>query len=58
VALSFRDEKGVVQVRKGAIADVYARGGAEYLSIANGDTSETVRLDRIVDVDGVSLADD
>jgi len=47
-------EDGTPQERDAAVADVYSRGGAEYLVLASG---ETVRLDRLVEVDGRKLAD-
>ncbi|MFC4528170.1 hypothetical protein ISN76_14200 [Dyella halodurans] len=50
--ISFLDAQGVVTHRMTTIADVYARGGAEYLATGSG---ETFRLDRILEVDGVRL---
>lgn len=52
--ISFRDGEGVEQHRTAAVADVYARDGAEYLLLS---TDETLRLDQLVQVDGENLAD-
>jgi Rho-binding antiterminator len=52
--IRFRDAEGADQLRRAVIIDVYARAGAEYLSTSTG---EVVRLDHLVDVDGVRLAD-
>lgn len=52
--ISFRDESGSDQYRDTVITDVFAREGAEYLSM---DTGETLRLDHLVEVDGARLAD-
>lgn len=54
VRVRFRDEAGAQQERDAVITDVFARDGADFLSL---DTGETVRLDRVVDVDGVKLAE-
>lgn len=53
VRVLFRDEAGAQQERGAVITDVFARDGADFMSL---DTGETVRLDRVVDVDGVKLA--
>ena len=45
----FLDAEGTVQQRTAILTDVWAREGAEYLSTSTG---ETVRLDRLVAVDG------
>jgi Rho-binding antiterminator len=45
----FLDAEGTVQQRTAILTDVWAREGAEYLSTSTG---ETVRLDRLVTVDG------
>jgi Rho-binding antiterminator len=50
----FRDEGGVEQERTATIVDVYARDGAEYLALSTG---ETIRLDRLIQVDEARLAD-
>jgi Rho-binding antiterminator len=52
--IGFLDEDGLCQHRDAVITDVFARGGAEYLSLSTG---ETLRLDRLVEVDGARLAD-
>lgn len=54
VRVRFRDEAGAQHERDAVITDVFARDGADFLSL---DTGETVRLDRVVDVDGVKLAE-
>ena len=54
VAVHYRDETGALQRRSAVITDVFARGGADYLTLSSG---ETVRLDRVVEVDGEKLAD-
>lgn len=50
----FADAEGDVQVRSASISDVYAREGIEYLVTSTG---ETVRLDRLVEVNGERLSD-
>ena len=50
--VKFLDVEGTLQVRRTPIIDVYARSGAEFLVLATGDT---LRLDRIVAVDGTSI---
>jgi Rho-binding antiterminator len=50
--VSFRDGEGILQVRRTAITDVYSRGGAEYLVLG---TEETVRLDRLIAVEGALM---
>lgn len=52
--IGFRDAEGAEQRRTAAITDVYARDGAEYLSLSTG---ETLRLDQLLNVDGQNLAD-
>lgn len=52
--IRFRDEGGSEQDRDTVITDVFAREGAEYLSMGTG---ETLRLDQLVEVDGARLAD-
>lgn len=54
VQIGFHDEEGEVQRRTAAITDVFARDGAEYLSMSTG---ETLRLDRLLDVDSENLAE-
>ena len=51
-ALRFRDSSGTEQARSAVITDVYARSGAEYLSM---DSGETLRLDQLIEVAGVEL---
>lgn len=53
-AIGFRDEGGADQQRDAVITDVFAREGSEYVAL---DTGETVRLDRLVEVNGQRLAD-
>lgn len=52
--VSYVDENGAPQQRSAVIKDVFAREGADYLTLSSG---ETVRLDRLVEVDGYKLAD-
>ena len=52
--LRFIDDDGVTQVRDTRIVTLSARDGIEYAELGTG---ERVRLDRLVAVDGVSLAD-
>ena len=52
--ISFRDGSGIDQHRDTVITDVFAREGAEYLSMGTG---ETLRLDQLVEVDGARLGD-
>ena len=54
VQVSFRDADGAVKLGSAVITDVFARAGADYLSLSTG---ETIRLDQLIDVDGVKLAD-
>ena len=49
----FRDADGAVQLLSAAITDVYAKDGADYLTTSTGDT---LRLDQLIEVDGVKLA--
>jgi len=50
----YRDRDGVLQQRDAIIADVFARAGAEYVSLNSG---EVLRLDQLVEVDGEKLID-
>lgn len=50
----FLDDDGAVQHRHAGVSDVYARDGAEYLLLSNG---EQVRLDRLLAVDKSHLSD-
>jgi Rho-binding antiterminator len=52
--ISFRDQNGTEQRRGAAIVDVFAREGAEYLSMSTG---ETLRLDQLLAIDDARLAD-
>lgn len=52
--IAFLDPQGHLQWRRARIADVVTRAGGEFIQL---DTGEEVRLDRIVSVDGVRLAD-
>ena len=52
--IRYRGVEGGVQERTAAIADVFARNGVEYLVLSTG---ETVRLDRLLEVDGARLSD-
>lgn len=52
--IGFLDAEGAEQHRTASIIDVYAHDGAEYLSLSTG---ETLRLDRLLKVDGENLAD-
>jgi Rho-binding antiterminator len=52
--IRFRDGEGAVQLRSAAIIDVFARAGAEYLSMSTG---ETLRLDQLIEVDDAKLAE-
>lgn len=54
VPIVFRDGAGVLQARTARIADVYSRGGEEFLRMGTG---EAIRLDRLAAVDGALLAD-
>lgn len=53
-SVSYLDDDGVVQHREATVKDVFNRGGAEYVLLSS---SETVRLDRLVEVDGNKLSD-
>jgi Rho-binding antiterminator len=54
VQVCFRDGAGAVQACSGVITDMFARSGAEYLSLSTG---ETLRLDQLIEVDCAKLAD-
>lgn len=53
-SISFVDDGGAPQQRSAVIQDVFARQGPDYVTLSSGDT---VRLDRLVEVDGYKLAD-
>ena len=50
----FRNEAGDIERRSAVLNDVFARNGEEFLVLDSGDT---VRLDRLLEVDGEKLAD-
>ena len=52
--IRFLGTDGAPELRSAAITDVFAKAGAEYLSMSTG---ETLRLDRLLEVDGTRLAD-
>lgn len=52
--ISYHGDDGAAQERTAVIKDVYARDGAEYIAL---DSGELVRLDRLIEVNGVKLAD-
>ncbi|MCW5658781.1 MAG: hypothetical protein KIT60_13840 [Burkholderiaceae bacterium] len=54
VRIDFVDGDGQPQHRSAVIVDVFSKDGAEYVAIGTG---ETLRLDRLVEVDGRKLAD-
>ena len=54
IRIRYRDKDGGQQQRDATIADLYSRAGAEYVSLSSG---ETLRLDRLVEVDGEKLSD-
>lgn len=51
--IEFVDESGGHRSVEARIVDIGGRNGAEYMTL---ETGESVRLDRIVSVDGVRLA--
>ena len=53
-AVEFIGDDGKKRLVVAAITDVFAKDGEEFLTL---DSNETVRLDRIVSVDGVRLSD-
>lgn len=53
-SVSYLDDDGAPQQRSVVIKDVFAREGADYVALSSG---ETVRMDRLVEVDGYRLAD-
>jgi Rho-binding antiterminator len=52
-SIRYLDDDHEPQQRNAIITDVYARDHAEYVSLSSG---EIVRLDQLVEVDGVELA--
>ncbi|MBU8976031.1 hypothetical protein JI752_007720 [Lysobacter sp. MMG2] len=51
--VAYLDDAGTMRRGDGVITDVYARQGEEFLSM---DSGETIRLDRLVEVHGQTLA--
>ncbi|GGC97982.1 hypothetical protein [Undibacterium terreum] len=51
--IHFFDSDGTAQTRHATITDVFARQGADYLSLSTG---ETLRLDQLIEVDDAKLA--
>jgi Rho-binding antiterminator len=51
-SIAFRTQSGETQIRDAAIVDLFSRDGAEYVVLSTG---ETIRLDRLLAVDGVAL---
>ncbi|MDT1883298.1 hypothetical protein FPK44_21570, partial [Acinetobacter baumannii] len=54
VQIGIRSETGAVHYCTASITDLYAKNGAEYMSISTG---ETVRLDQIAEIDGAKPSD-
>lgn len=54
VQIGIRNETGAVQYCTASITDLYAKDGAEYMSMSTGDT---VRLDQIEEIGGTKLSD-
>ncbi|MDY0978302.1 hypothetical protein SOM61_25380 [Massilia sp. CFBP9012] len=54
VQIGIRNETGAIQYYTASITDLYAKNGAEYMSMSTGDT---VRLDQIEEIDGAKLSD-
>lgn len=52
VSVSYLDEAGGAQQRTSVITDVFARSGADWLTL---DSGELVRLDRLGEVNGIRL---
>jgi Rho-binding antiterminator len=52
VVLRHHDVEGSEVETKGRVADVFSRGGAEYMRMAEG---REIRLDRILALDGVAV---
>ena len=49
----FRDGDGQVRSVNAVVTDVYAQNGADYLTTSTG---QTLRLDQLIEVDGVKVA--
>ena len=52
VSVSYLDEAGGAKQRTSVITYVFARSGADWLTL---DSGELVRLDRLVEVNGIRL---
>ncbi len=52
--IHFLDRDGTLQNRHATIIDVFAKQGADYLTLSTG---ETLRLDQLIEVDDAKLAD-
>jgi Rho-binding antiterminator len=52
--VAYREADGTLRTNSALIQDVYVRDRAEYLALRSG---ETLRLDQIISVNGVKLAD-
>ncbi|MHA4867664.1 hypothetical protein ACXZ1M_08175 [Duganella sp. PWIR1] len=52
--IQYRDADGSIQTRNAVITDVFAKEGADYLTLSTG---ETLRLDQLIEVDKAKLAD-
>ena len=50
--VNYLDETGVAQQREAVITDVFAKEGADYMTLSTG---ELIRLDRLIEVDGIRL---
>ncbi|TFW18641.1 hypothetical protein [Duganella callida] len=53
IVIQFRETDGKVQTRDAIVTDVYARSGADYLTLSTG---ETIRLDQLIEVDGAKFS--
>ena len=52
VSISYLDEAGQSQQRTAAITDVFARTGADWITLSTGDL---IRADRPIEVNGIRL---
>ena len=52
VSISYLDEAGQSQQRTAAITDVFARTGADWITLSTGDL---IRADRLIEVNGIRL---
>lgn len=55
VAVRFVDADGTPHTRVDRLVDVFTKDGAEYVGTASG---EVIRLDRLVEVDGIAFGRD